>query len=204
VRVLLIQAQWKMAEPMARRLLSGEIIFEPKESAEQTEWDRALLSRWARDMQGASADWRRVVLLEVEARLRRLALGLAQHGVPAAKAPAGSTLERVTAFIGRHYREPLSIARIAREAGLHPNYLMQLFKRNCGMGLWEYVQRLRISHAQRLLLMSDAKILDVAYDSGFASASRFYECFNRLCGQTPKDYRRQALRGSRDPGTGAV
>lgn len=78
---------------------------------------------------------------------------------------------------------------------MHPNYLIPLFKRNCGMGLWEYVQRLRISHAQRLLLMSDAKILDVAYDSGFASASRFYECFNRLCGQTPKDYRRQALQG---------
>ena len=74
---------------------------------------------------------------------------------------------------------------------MHPNYLMQLFKRNCGMGLWEYVQRLRISHAQRLLLMSDAKILDVAYDSGFASASRFYESFNRLCVQTPKDYRRR-------------
>jgi len=31
----------------------------------------------------------------------------------------------------------------------------------------------------------------VAYDSGFASASRFYESFNRLCGQTPKDYRRR-------------
>jgi len=183
--------QWQMAEPMVRRLLSGEIMFEPKESAEQTEFDLALLSRWARDMQSASADWRRVVLLEVEARLRRLALGLAQHGAPAADAPAGSALERVTAFIGRHYRESLSIARIAREAGLHPNYLMQLFKRNCGMGLWEYVQRLRISHAQRLLLMSDAKILDVAYDSGFASASRFYESFNRLCVQTPKDYRRR-------------
>jgi AraC-like DNA-binding protein len=186
--------QWRISGPVSRRLLSGEILFEPEGATGQTEWDRTLLSHWVENMRSASADWRRVVMLEAEARLRRLALALDRHTSPLAPGtPAGPALARVTAFIGCHYREDLSIAQIAGHAGLHPNYLMQLFKRSCGMGLWEYVLRLRISHAQRLLLMSNATILDVAYDSGFTSASRFYETFRRLTGQTPGHFRRWAL-----------
>jgi transcriptional regulator GlxA family with amidase domain len=55
--------------------------------------------------------------------------------------------------------------------------------------LREYVARLRVSHAQRLLLTSDAKILEVMLESGFRSASRFYETFAKIAGQSPRAYR---------------
>jgi AraC family transcriptional regulator, melibiose operon regulatory protein len=180
--------QWGLPEEFTQRLLRGELLLEPDRSLEPL--DRLLLARWVEDMKSGQPEAKRVVLLEVEARLRRMALGSDKHDAARHATGEGSSpIEKVTEYIGNHYREELSVVLLSKLAGLHPNYLMQLFKRRCGMGLWEYILQLRTSHAQRLLLMTDAKVLDVALDSGFGSASRFYETFTRLCGQTPRQYR---------------
>ncbi len=49
----------------------------------------------------------------------------------------------------------------------------------------------RIAHAQRLLATTDAKVIDVANESGFPSLSRFYAAFRSVCGQTPNAFRQQ-------------
>ena len=132
-------------------------------------------------------------MLEVEARLRRLGrrVSCESGGAPAAQDATGRHVERLAAFMAGHYRESLSVARITQAVGLHPNYAMQLFKQRCGMGMWEYLTRLRISHAQRLLLTTPWKVGRIALESGFASPSRFYEAFVRVSGCTPRDYRGQ-------------
>jgi AraC family transcriptional regulator, melibiose operon regulatory protein len=73
--------------------------------------------------------------------------------------------------------------------GLNPNYAMTVFREGCGLSLWEYVTRLRISHAQRLLLTTDWTMERVALDCGFGSSSRFFAAFRRICGMTPRQYR---------------
>jgi AraC-like DNA-binding protein len=40
-----------------------------------------------------------------------------------------------------------------------------------------------------MLITSDAKILEVAMDSGFGSLSRFNAAFRQLCGCSPRSYR---------------
>jgi AraC family transcriptional regulator, melibiose operon regulatory protein len=180
---------WRLAPSVSQRLLRGELLLGPDAATATTNADERQLARWVDDLRGGSPEARRIALLEVEARLRRLALATQRSGEKRTPPTGVPQIERVTEFIGRNYAQELSVARLAEVAGLHPNYLMQLFRRTCGMSLWEYVMRLRTSHAQRLLLMTDAKILDVALDSGFGSASRFYESFCRFCGQTPRQYR---------------
>ena len=53
--------------------------------------------------------------------------------------------------------------------------------------------RSRVSHAQRLLATTDMKIVDVAFDSGFTSISRFNDAFRRACGCSPREYRQSHL-----------
>jgi len=58
--------------------------------------------------------------------------------------------------------------------------------------VWEYLTRLRVSHAQRLLITTDLKVLDIAMESGFASVAPFYAAFAaHTPGLRPLDYRRQ-------------
>ncbi len=163
--------------------------------------DAACFRRWTRDLSGGG-EGSRVVLLEVEAHLRRLA-----------RTPAGTRAvspvdqvglghaERLCAYIAQHYAEPISVADIAGAMGLNPTYAMGLFRAAFGRTILSYLTQYRVAHAQRLLATTDRPILDVASECGFGSVSRFYEAFGASCGLSPRAYR-LSMRGAR-PGTPA-
>jgi AraC-like DNA-binding protein len=68
---------------------------------------------------------------------------------------------------------------------------MSLFRKTFGMTLIDCVTQHRLSHAQRLLAVTDEKSVDVAIASGFNSLSRFNEAFKKSCGCSPRQYRDQ-------------
>jgi AraC family transcriptional regulator, melibiose operon regulatory protein len=178
---------WGMKESFSQSLLAGDLMME--RSAKLSEEDRRLHERWVGDFESPQPERQAIAMLEIEARLRRLALDQRRPRAPATPARDMEPVERIAAFVSAHYTEDIGIGDIARAAKLHPNYAMTIFKKNCGMTLREYVARLRVSHAQRLLLTSDAKILEVMLDSGFKSASRFYDTFAKTTGKSPRAYR---------------
>jgi transcriptional regulator GlxA family with amidase domain len=69
---------------------------------------------------------------------------------------------------------------------------MMLFRRECGLAIWQYLTRLRVSHAQVELLCTDKTVLSIALDAGFGSLARFYAAFQKECGLAPGEYRKQA------------
>ncbi|MEO6875670.1 MAG: helix-turn-helix domain-containing protein [Opitutaceae bacterium] len=180
--------QWQLPHGLQDRLLRGEVI-----SARPDPADRPQLERWLEDARSKLPGRRRVLLLEMEARFNRLALATSRPRPRSYAGPDGAgQIARVTRFIAEHYREPLTVPAIADDAGLHPKYLMRIFKKQCGVGVWEYVTRLRVSHAQRLLITTDTKVVDVALESGFASVAPFYQAFKAYAHQQrPLAYRRQ-------------
>lgn len=180
--------QWQLPHGLPDRLLRGEIV-----SAQPDPADRPQLERWLADAHSKDPGRRRVLLLEMEARFHRLALATPRPHHRHQPGPTGAgQIARVTRFIAEHYREPLTVPAIAADAGLHPKYLMRVFKKQCGVSVWEYVTRLRVSHAQRLLITTDAKVVDVALESGFASVAPFYQAFQTYANhQRPLAYRRK-------------
>lgn len=190
--------QCKLPDKLVQPLLHGNVISEPR--GDRAHYDYALFSQWERDLAEKQDDSKRLVLLELEARLLRLARGLpalpeGSASAHARKVPlsdgALSKVERMACYIAQNYLEKLSVEDIGRHVGLHPNYAMSLFQNTFGATLIEYLTHHRVSHAQRLLATSDEKIVEVAYSSGFSSISRFNEAFRRECGCSPRDYRRQ-------------
>lgn len=181
--------QWSLPHSMADRLLEGEIV-----AADPDPTDYPQLSRWLDDAASGRLDRERPLILEMEARFHRLALGLTTKPTsPRLQRPhsGAGQITRATRFIARHYREAISVQAIADAMGLHPKYLMRLFKKQIGASVWEYLTRLRVSHAQRLLITTDMKVLDVAMESGFSSAAPFYAAFSTYSrGLRPLDYRR--------------
>ena len=79
---------------------------------------------------------------------------------------------------------------IAKAADLNPNYAVTLFHSKCGTHISDFIIMLRVYEAQRLLLTTDMKIIDIAMDAGFGSMSNFYKCFKRVCRKNPKEYRK--------------
>jgi transcriptional regulator GlxA family with amidase domain len=83
----------------------------------------------------------------------------------------------------------MTVVDIAKHINMHPASATKLFKKICGMSLMHYITQHRIFHAQRLLMSTDMKIVDVALESGYQSASRFYAAFKEFSGLSPQEYR---------------
>lgn len=180
--------QWRLPAALTQLVLAGLPVHD--QQARSAALDRALFAQWQADLRAAAPERHAIVQLEIEARLRRLALGVAPAGARRQHVPGGEhKAEQIARIIAERYAEPLRVRDLAGAVGLHPQYVMRLFRSVFGMSLLEYIAQHRIAHAQRLLITSDAPVAAIALDCGFGSASQFYAIFKRACGVAPGAYR---------------
>lgn len=97
---------------------------------------------------------------------------------------------RICDFIAENFREDIDSTDIAAAASVHPKYAMNVFKKSTGMTLNDYVNLMRLSYAQAMLMLDDINVLQVAMDSGFGSLSAFNKSFRKISGMSPSDFRR--------------
>ncbi|MEM6645223.1 MAG: helix-turn-helix domain-containing protein [Bacteroidota bacterium] len=188
--------QWNLPGGFANRILGGEVIQAPESTGES--YDFGLFERWLHDVEADMPERLDIVLLELEARMRRLALSCAaepgltpEHLRLPLDAHHSSKVERMAGYVATHYRQPIQVKDIGKAVGLHPDYATALFRKTFGMTLSEYLLDHRISHAQRMLTATHTQITTIAYEAGFNSISRFNAAFKKACGVTPRQYRKQ-------------
>jgi AraC-like DNA-binding protein len=185
--------QWHLPDKLTLPILHGKVVTEPDEGWSKS--DQAQFALWNADLTGSSGERSRACALEVEARLRRLALNLGtmDQRQPRRKSPALDQdlnyAEQMASFIALHYTEQLAAKDIAQQVGLHPNYAMTRFQQTFGTTLISYLTQHRLSHAQRLLVTTSDPVVEIAFNSGFGSVSRFHESFREAFGCTPREFR---------------
>ncbi len=188
--------QWRLPESLTQPILHGQMIVEPDEGRLASDWAR--FQAWSEDLGTGREECHHISLLEIEARLRRLALTVAdlppgsrRKSPPVLGRQQLSRAEQMACFIAEHYTEPLTAETISQHFGVHPNYAMNVFQRTFGTTLLKYVTQHRLSHAQRLLVTTEDLVVNIALKSGFSSLSRFNEAFRQAFGCTPREYRRE-------------
>jgi len=94
-------------------------------------------------------------------------------------------------YIRENYFKPISLEKISRIAKMSPFTFSRFFKKNCGAGFVEYLNRVRTNKACYLLRETDYQVHDIAIECGFASISNFNKQFRKTEGISPRDYRAQ-------------
>ncbi len=97
----------------------------------------------------------------------------------------------------------LSFAELARTVHCTPRHLARLFREITGVSFRAKRSLLRLERARELLATSEAKIVEVALDSGFKSLSLFNLMFTRQYGLSPGKWR-QKQRTQREDADAAV
>ena len=83
----------------------------------------------------------------------------------------------------------ISLNTVAEYIGLSPAYFSTIFKQESGVNFIDYLTKIRINEAKRLLRSSDKRISDIALEVGYRDQHYFSSLFKRYQKDTPKAYR---------------
>lgn len=107
-------------------------------------------------------------------------------------------VRRALRYIHLHYRESISLADAAAQLHLSPGYFSEKFKDWTGETFSGYVQRLRVSYADRLLAGSSLPITEIAYCAGFGSLAYFIRVYKQYRGVSPNASRKRDGNAAQD------
>lgn len=93
-------------------------------------------------------------------------------------------------YVFEHAGEPLSLRKVSAYANRSVPTVCRFFKRRHGCTFHEYLTRIRIARACKMLIQTDLPIYLVCYQSGFDNVSNFNRHFRAMKGMTPTSYRR--------------
>ncbi len=98
-------------------------------------------------------------------------------------------LNMVFFYINQHYMEDIPLEKAAEIAGFSKYHFARVFKEFSGQTFFDYLCLQRTKAAERLLLIPDKAITDIAYQSGFGSICAFNRAFKKKNQCTPSEYR---------------
>ena len=121
---------------------------------------------------------------------------LAQLAADRLQGPAATAdrIQIVQDFLRDNLASPVSVGELARLASLSTSHFSALFKASTGIGVVEYVRRLRSARARELLMTTDAPIADIGLSVGYSDPFYFSRQFRLVNGTSPSDFRRAAGR----------
>jgi AraC-like DNA-binding protein len=111
-------------------------------------------------------------------------------GRPATMERNEMILETIKELIEQKYSDlNLSQQSIASNVKLSSAYIGKLFKDGTSMSITEYINDIRLRHAQQLLEYDKHSILEIMEKCGYSNSSYFFRLFKAKFGSTPKEYR---------------
>lgn len=100
-----------------------------------------------------------------------------------------SRISEAMGYIENNYAKKINLTLISNHINLSPFHFSRLFKKETGYSPYEYITKIRLEHAKRLLKNTSLQVKEIASDCGFLSESNFVYSFHRNVGISPRDFR---------------
>jgi AraC-like DNA-binding protein len=98
-------------------------------------------------------------------------------------------IDRAKNFMRTRFPENISLAAVARVAGISVFHFSRLFKAFTGRAPHQYLLQLRLEHTRALLRNTRLSVTEICFVSGFASLEHFLAMFRSRYGLSPRQYR---------------
>jgi AraC-like DNA-binding protein len=126
-------------------------------------------------------------LLSRAVQLKPLDLSFAENDF---KVSETNRFQKVFSYLITHYKEDISLAKIAGIADLSPTSFCRYFRSITQQSFVEVLLEFRIKQACHLLLNTDMAIREIAFQSGFYDVPYFNRIFKKKKGISPKQYKK--------------
>lgn len=99
-------------------------------------------------------------------------------------------LQRVLDKMQADLSTDLDLHSLAKESGYSRSHFLRMFREATGITPHQYLLRLRLQQAQRMIKEKSSELLDIALACGFSSHTHMSRMFRQALGVTPSEYRR--------------
>jgi AraC family L-rhamnose operon transcriptional activator RhaR len=86
------------------------------------------------------------------------------------------------------------LGELSRKLNYTPQYISSLFHKDTGMSLQEFLQRIRIEEACRLIEQGEQQMVRIAQKVGYGDVKHFARVFRRIKGVSPREFRSEIKR----------
>ena len=180
-------------------LQTGQVFFKPP-TPQSTRRALQQIKAWGLDVDinDAANRYQETPVVhrnEYQARVRLLQLFAEQLGAAAnqivlqRQTAEPAQITRARQFIDANYQEQLTLADVARQAGMGTFYFCKRFKQATGLNFTRYLSRVRVEKAKNLLLNLNYRVGEIALEVGFQSVTHFNRMFKIVAGCSPTGFR---------------
>lgn len=107
--------------------------------------------------------------------------------------PLPRAIRKSLEYISLHYMENISLQDMTKISGLSVSYFGSSFRQHTGYGFVDYLNRIRLEHAKKMLQNTKLKIYQIAQHVGYQNSFYFNRLFKKVEGMTPVEYRNFGL-----------
>jgi len=98
-------------------------------------------------------------------------------------------IEDISAFVRSRNGKPVTINELSDRFSYSRSHISKEFKRHTGLGLKEYIDKIRLGKSKEMLSYSDFSISQIAFELGFKDIYSFSRFFKKHTTYCPKTYR---------------
>lgn len=91
---------------------------------------------------------------------------------------------------GFYKEEDIKLATLAAEAGVSTHQLSEYLNKHEKVNFFQYINKLRINDAQKLLCDPQKAVVEICYEVGYNSPATFYKAFKEITGMSPKAWQK--------------
>ena len=102
-------------------------------------------------------------------------------------------------YINKNYSSDISALDCAKEINMSYSYFSRSFKKITGKQFRHYLTEVRVSHAEKLMVISDRSVTEIAMECGFNDVSYFISQYKSLRGVTPNKFRKNSKSSGGNP-----
>ena len=159
-------------------------------SIEQLEEVKRLILSIRREMENKKSDYTTFVCNYISAILILISRSYKNAKFSQKEKQSYQKLIQGIKYIDTHFKDNITLEKIAQKVGYSKCYFSSIFKQCMGMSLWDYICIKRIEEALTQIKTTDKNIADIALDCGFNNAVNFNKLFKKYTNVTPIFFRK--------------
>ena len=127
---------------------------------------------------------------EMEMLVRDYLKEVCEFAVMANSGGTSSVCEQIKQYIKENYGDSeMNVNELARKFYLNPTYLSTMFKKNTGVKLLEFINKVRIAQAKKLMLSQpELSVEEIAEKTGFSNSRTFRRIFQKYENSAPSKF----------------